>query len=82
MEPTLVAVVGIVCALAGGALSALAARIRGNSLLGSAKREAAQTLSNAEREAALMLRRRRRRKRSSPSSRGRRRRSSRSTKRV
>ena len=55
MEPTLVAVVGIVCALAGGALSALAARIRGNSLLGSAKREAAQTLSNAEREAALML---------------------------
>jgi ribonuclease Y len=57
MEPAwwMVIVAGILCGIVGWALNTLASRVRGSSLLGSAKREAAQTLSNAEREAALML---------------------------
>ena len=39
----------------GGALTMIMAQVRGNSLLGKSKREAAQTLSDAEREAASIV---------------------------
>ena len=56
MDPISLIIGAVVGLLFGGGLTTILARMRSNSLVGKAKRDAAQTISDAEREAASIMR--------------------------